>query len=742
MRALLVRTAAARFTALLWLFLILAAGCGGAAPPSSASADHPSSRPLWDPLNLTRLNNFAAYRVSSNSADPEDNDDSARPIAGETIELANLRGPGVVSHIWLTVAANEYGWPRLLRLRVYYDGSPTPSVDAPVGDFFGVGLGLERDLSSLLVRDSSSGRSRNSYWPMPFKKSCRITLTNEGRRRMSNVYYHVDWRAVPSLPDDVAYFHARYRQALPAPAGKPYELLRVSGRGHYAGTVLSVVQAQPGWFGEGDERFFIDGEKTPRIEGTGTEDYFNDAWTLRVGHGPYAGVSVADGTGTGSRMSAYRWHVPDPIPFERSLLLDVEHKGWTYDQGGAVRSAFEERPDLMSSVAFWYQDGIAKDQPELPYGARRLPHGDALQIEVEAQAAEAKATLGEARVERDVFWSKDLLLFKAEGPGARIDLPLDVPEDGYYELTAQVAHSFDYGNYTALVDNKPGWDAKDLEHEPGANTASTDRINAYFTEIYVAEDHLIGWIKLSKGRHTVSFVCAGKHPESTGYSLGIDTLILAKVGGTAAESPEARSSREAAARIRAIGEAAAGLGRAAPKQAAALGRALVTEARSEVRAAAAWSLGQMGAQAAPAALDLAAALKDNDPVVRGLAAVALRAMGGAGSPALQALISSLRDPDTAVRMAAANAIGAQRATTAVGALIEACRAKDEHVHVKRSLANALGQMGAAATSALPVLRELALIPRVRWAAGRAIRTIEAAGRSYAPPRRGLSGEIV
>jgi hypothetical protein len=677
-----------------------------------------------DPFQLSQRKDFSAYRISSNSADPDDNDDSQRPIPGETIELADLRGPGVVSHLWVTVAANEYGWPRLLRLRIYYDGSPTPSVDAPVGDFFGVGHGFEREVSSLLIRDSSSGRSRNSYWPMPFQKSCRITLTNEGRRRTSHVYYHIDYRAVPALPADTLYFHARYRQALPATAGKPYEVLNVKGQGHYAGTVFNVVQNQPGWFGEGDERFFIDGEATPRIEGTGTEDYFNDAWTLRVGEGLYAGVPVADGTGTGSRMTAYRWHVPDPIPFTRSLRLDFEHKGWTYQADGAVRSAFEERPDLISSVAFWYQAGIAEGQPELPYGARRLPHGNAQQIEVEALLPEVKTRGGATSVDREVFWSKDVLTFKAEGPGSSFELPLDVPEDGTYELIAQVAHSPDYGNYTVLVDGKPGWDPKDLEHEPGANFGTGDRVNAYFTEIIVAVDHLIGWIKLSKGRHTVTFTCVGKHPEATGYWLGIDTLILAKLGASGVASP----SSLRAAGLRAIGESAAAQRDAAPDASAALGRALAGEQDAEVRAAAAWSLGQIGARAAARAAELGAALSDPDPVVRGLAAVALRNLGAAAAPARDALIKRLKDPETAVRLMAANALGAQRATSAIDALIEACKVRDEQVHVLRSLVNALGEMGSEAARARPVLEALNAIPRVRWAVARALRKIEAAKR--------------
>ena len=262
-----------------------------------------------DPYRLTEPKNFEAFRATSNNEDWNSNDDSKRPIPGETTVLADLQGPGVVTHMWITIADNEYGWPRLLRLRVYYDGSPIPSVDAPLGDFFAVGQGFEAKVKSLMVVNSSDGRARNSYWPMPFQKSCRITVTNEGRRRVSNLYYHVDWEKLPSLPANTPYFHARYRQSLPAPAdGSNYEFLNVKGKGHYVGTVLSVVQAEAGWFGEGDEFFWVDGAKKPSIEGTGSEDYFNDAWGLHVndepvlrrhgrrGHGPrlaHDGVPLA-----------------------------------------------------------------------------------------------------------------------------------------------------------------------------------------------------------------------------------------------------------------------------------------------------------------------------------------------------------------------------------------------------------------------------------------------------------------
>jgi len=646
---------------------------GALALPAPTSAQ-PVTGPV-DPVHFPQLKDFTAHRSSSNNPDPNSNDDSKRPIPGETITLADLSGPGVVTHVWLTVAANEYGWPRLLRLRVYYDGSLEPSVDAPVGDFFAVGHGFERPVNSLLVRNGSEGRARNSYWPMPFRKSCRITITNEGRRRVNNVYYHVDWQKMNELPPGTGYFHARYRQELPAKNdGKPYVFLEVKGRGFYAGTVLSVVQAEAGWFGEGDDHFFVDGEAKASIEGTGSEDYFNDAWGLHVEEGPYFGVPVADGTGLGSRMTGYRWHMTDPIPFTKSLRFEIEHKGWTFNADGSVKSAFGERTDLMSSVAFWYQDGIATGLPPVPYGSARLPQGNAKQIEVETAIAGVKAEKGKTSVSKDLFWSKDVLLFEGEGPGAKLEIPFDVAADGDYELYAELAQAADYGVYTVLLDGKTPA-APVLEHEPGADVRPQTSFDGYAPETYVGAAYQIGWPRLTKGRHTVTFVCLGKNAASSGHALGVDDLILAETGPTG-------WARATAVREPRVPDDVPGL---------------------------------------------AAALGSDDAVTRGLAALGLRDRGHASLPALSALSKSLKDPDPIVRMTSASAIGAigPAASPAVPALVAASAAPSEVTHVLRAVADALGSIGPAASPALPALRDLAKKPLVRWAAERAIARITA-----------------
>jgi hypothetical protein len=704
-----------------------------------------------DSLDLARLKNYTAHRVSSNNRYAFSNDDSKRLMPGQTIVLADLTGPGAITHIWATVADNEFGWPRLLRLRVYYDGCKTPSVDAPLGDFFGVGHGYERNLNSMMIRDGSFGRARNSYWVMPYMKSCRMTVTNEGNRFVTSFYYHVDYRTYPSLPADTAYFHAYYRQELPARQGVNYEMLNINGTGHFIGAVLNVVQAAEGWFGEGDELFYIDGQKKAAIEGTGTEDYFNDAWGLRVTDGDWTGTPVAEGEGIGARLTGYRWHVPDPIPFTNSIRAEIEHYGWTYNPDGTARSGFEERPDLFSSVAFWYQKGVNEGLAEPPYGYARLPLGNAEQIEIENSVADVAVEKGKASVQKEVFWSKDLLFFEASGPGSRIDIPVDVAEDGKYEVLAEIATSPDYGDYVATLDGKLTNSVTMTWAQSDVPPQGAEIIHNYSEETYVAADRRFGWFDLSKGRHWLRLTCVGKDARSTAYHLGIDNVVLQRIpslkeqpagerlpenpagtGGTAlvvyrgrplsfymsglAKAPS--SGRPEI--IRALGEFGADGAAAVPALTAAL-----SDPDADVRAAAAWSITQVGPDAA-AVTALSRLLADTNPRVRCQAALAIAATGPKALPVLPALIRALGDPLNYVRGPAANAIGAigPAAKAAVRPLADGLLVKGETVFVLRAMASALGDIGADAREALPALRQTLKLLRVSWAAEEAILKIE------------------
>ena len=705
-----------------------------------------------DSLGLARLKNYSSARTSSGNRYVYSNDDSKRIMPGETLVMANLAGPGMVTHIWLTVAQNEFGWPRLVRLRIYYDGHKTPSVDAPLGDFFAVGHGAERDVNSMMVRDSSFGRARNSYWPMPFRKSCRITITNEGKRLLPMFYYHVDYRKYATLPADTGYFHAYYRQERPARSGHNYAFLDTQGTGHYVGTVMSVVLTQISWFGEGDDLFYIDGAKQPQIYGTGTEDYFNDAWDLRDASAMWTGTPIAEGELPGSRLSAYRWHVPDPIPFTKSIWAGIEHSGWTSNPDGSVRSGFEERPDYFSSVAFWYQNGVNEGLPEPPYGDGRLPYGNATQIAVEDSISDVTTEHGTASVLRDVDWAKDLLLFKAEGVGSKINVPIEIPEDGQYAIVAQLAQASDYGDYTALLDgNATNVDTR----KPSVSEIplpGPEVFRNYLTELYVARDRTLGVFSLSRGRHTLTFVCQGKDPRSVGYNLGINEVVLEKVPRSEAV-PEVVSMEEKnkgtegtggplyrgrrlsyyvanlknasdpnkVEWIRALGYFGADGVSAVPELITAL-----SDLSPVVRSAAAGSLAQIGPPAAAAVPALTKALSDSSPHVRDLAAIALRGMGSKAVAAVPELIRALSDPVNFVRAPAAEALGAigPAAQAAVPALAERLLVKEEEGFVLTSVAYALGDIGPAAKSALPALRQVLEKRRVGAASQEAILKIE------------------
>ncbi|MBC7330108.1 DUF2961 domain-containing protein [bacterium] len=454
--------------------------------------------------------------MRASSADPnwENGNGDARYIAPkQTFTLAELKGPGIITHIWFTIWAEDKYFPRSLVLRIYWDDEKEPSVESPLGDFFAVGHGLLTNLNSIPVQISSEGRAYNCYWLMPFRKSAKITITNDSPdKAVGALYYMIDWLKLKSLPPDIPYFHAQYRQEYPCQMGKDYLILKTVGKGFYVGTVLSVQMNQPGWFGEGDDRFYIDGEKIPSIQGTGTEDYFNDAWGFRPFNQPYHGVSIWEGFDIDDRGTAYRWHIQDPIPFKKSLMVTIEHKGAEFDfENNRYTSGFAERDDFFSSVAFWYQTGKAPRFAKIPpLEDRFVPH---TYIEAESLLQTAKASPQDALQTQDGNWSGGKqIFFTPPSQDASLELRFFVPTDGLYVLKADITHSWDYGVYQAYLDDKPVGGAYDL-YNP---TVQTKRLK-------------LGVIKLTSGEHTLRFVCQGKSESSKGFFFGIDGIYLRKI---------------------------------------------------------------------------------------------------------------------------------------------------------------------------------------------------------------------
>jgi hypothetical protein len=309
---------------------------------------------------LGERQNFRSKRISSYDR-TGGNRDSIAIEPGKTVVLAEIKGPAAIHHIWVTIAAEAF-YGRKLVLRAFWDGEDVPSVESPVGDFFGVGHGLNRNVDSLPIACSSEGRARNCYWYMPFRWSCRVTVTNEGTKPVAAFYYYIDYRELDGLRPDAPYFHAQYRQEFPCLGNKSYVILDAAGAGHYVGCNLSVLQGSGGWWGEGDDIITVDGEAAPSLHGTGSEDYFSDAWGMREGARLFYGCPLQEEDfQTGSKATVYRFHIPDPIPFKRSIRVTIEH-------GHA-----NDRSDYDSSVAYWYQTEPHVPYPALPGPEKRLP---------------------------------------------------------------------------------------------------------------------------------------------------------------------------------------------------------------------------------------------------------------------------------------------------------------------------------------------------------------------------------
>ena len=461
-----------------------------------------------NPLNgLATLKDFQTMRASSSDPNWRNGNADSRPIPpGGTLTLAELKGPGRIVHFWNTIADGEPYYSRLLTLRIYWDGETNPSVECPIGDFFGVGHGVDQPFSSLPVRVTSNGRGRNCYWPMPFKKSARITVTNEGHQRCGAFYYYIDWEKLRSLPRNTGYFHAMYRQEFPCVMGRNYLLADIQGRGQYVGTVLSCYAISPGWFGEGDDFFFIDGEKEPSLRGTGTEDYFCDGWGFRQQDGPFYGAPVWEGTDTGDRTSVYRWHIPDPIAFKKSLRVEIEHKGSQKFPDGKG-SGFIERDDLFSSVAFWYQTEPHKPWPALPPGPDRLPFRDSLLLKGHDAVSDAKHSDAPVEVQ-NVGGATDgrQLWFKPTNDDGWVEVSFSTEKAQDAELMLKMVHSWDYGTYRVKLD--------------GQQVAQLDLYSPNTT----TESEKLGFHHLDAGNHTLRFECAGHNPVSKGYFLGFDAL--------------------------------------------------------------------------------------------------------------------------------------------------------------------------------------------------------------------------
>lgn len=491
-------------------------------------------------LGLATIHEGRSGAISSHAKSDSSNADRIRYIQpGETAELAKIAGPAIINHIWLTFNEARPNWlepngsanPAEIVLRIYWDGSSEPAVESPLGDFFAAGFGLRTEIISAPVI-VESGDGYNCFWTMPFRKEARITVTNEGDKAVRSFYYQVDYTEAPDLPEKTPYFCAQYRQEFPEKTGDDYLVMEAKGVGHYVGTVMSVRSRSPYWFGEGDAKFYIDGEEKPSIWGTGTEDYFLCAWGLNECLTPYFGCtykSMDSEEDLGVKFTLYRWHIYDPVRFTKSLKFRIEHKGWISadeTESGQV-DGHVEREDDMATVAFWYQIGQPERFTTLPaYKERVFPDLD-LVFEGKDFMKSMRHSPGKTELQKGFDWTGEgQVLFMPTGKGAWLEADFYVDQEESRGLVVRLTQSWDYGIYRIFIDgvaipNVP----MTIDMDFNSPSADPKVIDLYSKNIKV-KDYYLGSTTLKKGKHTIRFEQVGQNDNSKGNFLGFDSFRL------------------------------------------------------------------------------------------------------------------------------------------------------------------------------------------------------------------------
>lgn len=471
-------------------------------------------------LDLTRSHDFSASRVSSTRPDGGPRDNVWIPTSGEEVTIADIKGPGAITHIWTT----HRGGGRDLIVRIYWEGSKHPSVEAPIGDFFGVAMGINATMNSVPIQVSSNGRSRNCWWNMPFNKSARVTVSAPKsaanlKRDTVPLYYYIDYRVYPKPIEDIHYFHARFTETDPPVRGTPVTLLEAEGDGHFVGVVLGHRARASGWFGEGDDIITVDGKVS--FIGTGSEDYFGDAWGFRVFSNLYYGVPAVEGREVGDQQSAYRFHILDPVPFRKTFKFQIEHWPWVSPLPNTGRGYY-------SGLGFWYQKSVHAAWPRLDSlvsngswdqdkGRWHTPGAiEAEDLKVFAFKSK-KGRDAQPRTKKALpnLSGDHMLLFDSGGEG-QFSLTVPVEKAGTYTVKAFYARAAEFGIVRLAVNGKKVGEPVDTYlRKKDLTRPLWPPMEASFRGVF-----------LKKGRNEFTFSIDSKNPKADGYQVGLDCLVL------------------------------------------------------------------------------------------------------------------------------------------------------------------------------------------------------------------------
>jgi hypothetical protein len=455
---------------------------------------------LLSTSRLPYLKQGPLVQISSNDT-TGGNDDFIIIPAGSTAALADITGPGVITMFWTTISSSDKYFLRHIVLRMYWDGEKDPSVEVPIGDFFGTGFQYKQFITPFIGMSSGG---YYCYFPMPFNKSARVEVMNETGQAIPSFYYHIDYHKLPQpLDSTVAYFHAAWHREIRTDPSHYYTLLEAEGEGHLVGINMSMQSYDGGLtFLEGDEMIYVDGEKQASIKGTGTEDYFNSGWYFNQGEysAPYHGLILKDDSL--GRIAAYRFHILDCIPFTKSIRALIEHG----DQNKEIAD--------YSNTAYWYQK-----EPHRPFAPMlspglRIP----LRVQVPNGALEAESFMPqETQLSSSV---EDMSAYGADWSGFK-QLKVDAQKKGDSFMLVLPANESRY-DVDVYFTKGPLYGNVDVV-PTGVAPAS---FGGYNETIIPGGKISLKNIHPLHGEITLRFVVSGKDQGSSGYEVGLDAFAL------------------------------------------------------------------------------------------------------------------------------------------------------------------------------------------------------------------------
>lgn len=455
---------------------------------------------ILSPSRLPYLKNSRLIQISSYDRTGGNADFVPIPVGGTAV-LADIQGPGAVVQFWVTIGAKDKYFLRRILLRMYWDGEESPSVEVPIGDFFGTGLQYKHFVTPYIGMSSGG---YYSYFPMPFQKSARIEVVNQTGAEVSSFYYHIDYQKLESpLEPDVAYFHSQWHRDVRTKDKTNYVVLEASGEGHFVGLNMSMQSYDRGLgYLEGDEMVYVDGEIQPSMYGTGTEDYFISGWYFNRGEfaAPYHGLILKDDSL--GRIAAYRFQIQDAIPFKKSIRFTIEH-------GHANTEAAD-----YSSTAYWYQKEPHQKFEPIPSPGMRIPLRAVVPngaIEAESLKPNESATPStvEDMTTFGADWSsgKQLkIMVRKEGDSFSFDLPGSEPR---YDVSIYFTKGPSYGDAAIY-----------------SGTNKVGELNGYSGTTEPGGKLLLQNVVLKEKPTPLKFVISGKDPKSKSFDVGLDAFVL------------------------------------------------------------------------------------------------------------------------------------------------------------------------------------------------------------------------